>query len=43
VRGVYDRHSFLGDKALAFEKLATTIEGIVNPRDNVVALRGKPC
>jgi integrase len=38
VRGVYDRHSFYQEKALAFEKLAALIEGVVNPRENVVAL-----
>jgi hypothetical protein len=38
VRGVYDRHSFLEEKRIAFEKLAALIEGIVNPQENVVPL-----
>ena len=38
VRGVYDRHSFLEEKRMAFEKLAALIEGIVNPQDNVVPM-----
>jgi integrase len=40
VRGIYDRHSFLEEKRAAFEKLAALVETIVNPQDNVVALRG---
>jgi integrase len=31
VRGVYDRHSFLEEKRVAFEALAAQIEHIVNP------------
>ena len=38
VRGVYDRHAYLEEKRLAFEKLATLIEGIVNPQENVVPM-----
>ena len=38
VRGVYDRYSYHREKAVAFEKLAQLIEGIVNPTDNVIAL-----
>jgi len=39
VRGVYDRYSYHREKAIAFEKLASQIEAIVNPReDNVIAL-----
>jgi integrase len=38
VRGVYDRHSFLEEKRMAFENLAALIEGIVNPQDNVVPM-----
>jgi integrase len=38
VRGVYDRHSFFEEKRIAFEKLAALIEGIVNPKDNVVPM-----
>jgi hypothetical protein len=33
---VYDRHSFLEEKRLAFEKLAAQVERIVNPQSNVV-------
>jgi integrase len=41
VRGVYDRHSFHREKALAFDALAAQIERIVNPpASNVTALRG---
>ena len=40
IRGVYDRHEYLEEKRFAFEKLATQIEGIVNPRENVLPLRG---
>jgi hypothetical protein len=36
--GVYDRHSFLEEKRMAFEKLAALIEGIVSPQDNVVPM-----
>jgi integrase len=39
VRGVYDRHEFHAEKKHAFEALAALIERIVNPKDNVVALR----
>jgi integrase len=42
VRGVYDRHAYLDEKRLAFEKLATLIEGIVNPQENVVPMRKAP-
>jgi integrase len=42
VRGVYDRHSFLDEKRLAFEKLAALVESIVNPQENVVPLRAAP-
>jgi integrase len=40
VEGVYDRHSYAGEKADALNKLATLIEQIVNPPDqtNVVPL-----
>jgi integrase len=41
VRGVYDRHAFSREKREAFEALAAQIERILNPADNVVALRGK--
>jgi integrase len=38
VHGVYDRHSYLQEKADALRRLAALIDGIVNPRDNVHAL-----
>jgi len=38
VRGVYDRYNFHREKQVAFEKLATLIESIVNPSENVVHL-----
>jgi integrase len=41
VRGVYDRHSFLEEKRAAFEALAAQIERILNPQENVIALRGQ--
>jgi integrase len=40
IRGVYDRWEYRDEKLLAFEKLATLIESIVRPQQNVVALRG---
>jgi integrase len=40
IRGVYDRHEFKEEKARAFEALAGQIDRIVNPRENVVPLRG---
>jgi len=39
VEGVYDRHSYRDEKAHALRALAGLIESIVNPADNVVALR----
>jgi hypothetical protein len=42
VRGVYDRHEYLEEKRYAFEALAAQIERILNPKENVVALRAKP-
>ena len=41
VRGTYDRHKYYGEKKLAFEKLATLIESIVNPKENVLPMKGK--
>jgi integrase len=38
IRGTYDRHEYLNEKRRAFEVLATLIERIVNPMNNVVAL-----
>jgi integrase len=40
IRATYDRHSYLQEKAHAFEALATLIESIINPQQNVVPLRG---
>lgn len=41
VRGVYDRHAYLDEKARAFEALAALVARIVDPTPNVVALRGE--
>jgi integrase len=38
VRGTYDRHKYQAEMLRAFEALASQIERIVNPRDNVVQL-----
>jgi integrase len=40
VRGVYDRHEYHEEKKRAFEALAAQIARIVDPQDNVVAMRG---
>jgi len=40
VRGIYDRHQYLDEKRHAFEALAALVERIVDPQDNVTALRG---
>ena len=40
VRGVYDRHEFVEEMRHAFESLATQIARIIDPQNNVVALRG---
>ncbi len=42
VRGVYDRHSYLEEKRVALERLATLVERILNPGSNVVALKRIP-
>jgi integrase len=39
VRGVYDRHSYFAEMAKAYESLAALILRIVEPQDNVIALR----
>jgi integrase len=39
IRGVYDRHEFEAEKRRALESLATLIERILAPQDNVVPLR----
>jgi integrase len=41
VRGVYDRHEYLNEKRLAFEALATQIDQIVHPRENVIGITGR--
>jgi integrase len=40
VRGTYDRHEYHEEKKRAFEALAAQIARIVDPQDNVVAMRG---
>jgi integrase len=40
VRGTYDRHEYRDEKKRAFEALATQIARIVDPQNNVVAIRG---
>jgi integrase len=40
VEGTYNRYAYRDEKHRAFEKLAALIENIVNPVDNVHALRG---
>src|SRR5260221_563084 len=39
IRGAYDRHEYYAEKKHAFEALAAQIERILDPQDNVVALR----
>ena len=39
VEGVYDRHSYREEKAEALRRLAALVASIVNPRENVVAIR----
>jgi integrase len=41
VRGVYDRHQYVVEMRHAFEALAALIERILNPEENVVAIRGE--
>jgi integrase len=41
VRGIYDRHKFLEEMRHAFEALAAQLERIVNPQENVIAMRDK--
>ena len=38
VRGVYDRHHYADEKADALQRLATLVDGIVNPRENIVPM-----
>jgi integrase len=39
IRGVYDRHEYRREKAMAFKKLAALVDRIINPAENVTALR----
>ena len=39
VRGIYDRHEYHAEEKLAFEKLAAQVDRIINPVENVVAIR----
>jgi integrase len=41
VRGVYDRHQYLEEKRKAFEALAAQVDRIINPRDNVIGIKGR--
>jgi len=38
VQGVYNRHRYIDEMAVAYEKLATLIEGIVNPQKNILPM-----
>jgi integrase len=40
IRGVYDKYEYRNEKLIAFEKLATLVDQVVRPQENVVALRG---
>jgi integrase len=39
VRGTYDRHEYYDEKARAFEALAGQVQQIINPQENVVAIK----
>lgn len=39
IRQVYDRHKYIDEKRLAFEKLSALVAGIVNSQPNVVSIR----
>src|SRR5262249_32918908 len=41
IRGIYDVHEYKDEKAEAYEALASLIERIVNPVDNVTPLHGR--
>jgi integrase len=41
VRGVYDRHQYREEMLIAYEQLAALIAKIVDPKPNVVAMRGR--
>jgi hypothetical protein len=38
IQQTYDRHKYIAEMALAYEKLATLIQQIVEPQPNVVAM-----
>jgi hypothetical protein len=38
IRGTYDRHNYAAQMKVAFEALATLIDTIVHPTDNVVPM-----
>jgi integrase len=40
IRGTYDRHQYIAQMRRAYESLATLIQHIVDPTDNVAVLRG---
>jgi hypothetical protein len=42
VRGTYDRYEYQEEKRAAFEKLATLIERILIPVDNVTPIAARP-
>jgi integrase len=41
VRGVYDRHAYRDEMLMAYEKLSALIAGIVDPKENVIAIWGR--
>jgi len=41
VEGVYDRHSYREEMRLAYERLATLLGQIVEPKPNVLPLQGR--
>jgi integrase len=40
VRGTYDRHRYIDEMRNAYERLASLIEAIVDPQENVITLQG---
>ena len=38
VEGIYDRHAYRDQKADALARLATLIDGIVHPKENIVTI-----
>jgi integrase len=41
IQQTYDRHKYIAEMAVAYEKLATLIQQIVDPQPNVVALQSR--